>query len=47
MPDIVTSTFILENEQGLFVPEFDINYIEKGTNIQWIIVSVNLSTANH
>lgn len=37
MPDVVTSIFRLENDRGFFVPKFDIKYIEKDTDIQWII----------
>jgi hypothetical protein len=37
MPDVVTSIFRLENDRGLLVPKFDINYIERDTDIQWFI----------
>ena len=37
MPNVVTSIFRLENNRGLFVPRFDINYVEKETGIQWFI----------
>lgn len=37
MPDVVTSIFRLENDRGFFIPEFDINYVEEDSGIQWII----------
>lgn len=37
MPDVVTSIFSLENNRGLFIPKFDIHYVEKATGIQWFI----------
>jgi hypothetical protein len=37
MPDVVTSIFRVENDRGLFIPKFDILYVERDTGIQWFI----------
>lgn len=37
MDSLVISVFRFENERGLFVPDFESQYIEKETGIQWLI----------
>ena len=37
MSDVVASVFKFENERGLFVPEFSIDYLESDTKNRWII----------
>ena len=37
MPDVVTSIFCLENDWGLYIPKFDILYVEKDTGTKWLI----------
>jgi len=37
MLDMVASIFRLENERGFFSPKIDIKYLEKDSDIQWII----------